>query len=136
MGLVTLHEGGISEPYSKDRLNEFVAGEQCYCLTFTSAPLPALEDITKAAETHAISNETVGTAPQPQQAVEVNTPADVKVAAVAEDANTNGTEAPALIDAAVKYVDSNTSVVVEQAVTVTAPVESESNGMCGFGCCG
>merc|ERR1712072_1158206 len=45
----TLHEGGIAEPYSKDRLNEFIAGRQCYCLTFTKTTAPALEDCAVAA---------------------------------------------------------------------------------------
>merc|ERR1712232_678446 len=135
----TLHEGGISEPYSKDRLNEFIAGNQCYCLSFTKATAPALEDCTKAVETQATSNGKVEVAeeseaekekqmsPQPQQALDVATPA-------AENLNTKGTEVPAPIEATAKCEDWKTPVVAEQAVTVTAPVELK--GMCGFGCCG
>merc|ERR1712093_843238 len=97
----------------------------------------AFEDCTKAVETQATSkeraeaekeNETekeTHASPQPQNALDVATPAGMNAVAAAENLNAEGTEAPAATEASAKCEDWSAPVVVEQeqAVTVTAPVE-------------
>merc|ERR1712232_450455 len=136
----TLQEGGISEPYSKDRLDEFAAGRQCYCLIFTKSPASALEG-TDA--TQAPSNEKVEVGPQPEQALEVATSAEMKTAAAAEEGNTERVDFPVEIEVAAKCEDQQVAAkcedqqapaVEEHAVTVSAPAEAK--GIFGFACCG
>jgi len=119
----TLQEGGISEPYSQDRLNEFIAGRQCYCLTFSKAAT----ECAKGAETPIPANETVEVAP-----LHVATPAKVKVEAAIEYVNTKEADAPVEIETVAKYEEWRTPVVVEKIVTVTEPGEPKGIWGCAF----